>query len=218
MKLLFLGDSITEGIGASAKEKNYVNLVKSSLGCETVNYGVSGTRIGRQTQVYCGNTIWNYDFRLRAQIMDSEADKVFVFGGTNDYGHGSLHLGKINERIPETFCTELRILIEDLIQKYGEKKLCFLLPLRRYNDEKGIACKGKSGGEIGENLFEYVKAMKSIISEYGIDFIDLYENGIPKPLVSTGDEYTLDGVHPNDKGYDLLASIICEYINKKGDI
>lgn len=48
-----------------------------------------------------------------------------------------------------------------------------------------------------------------------IDTIDLYENGIPKPLVSTGDEYTVDGVHPNDKGYALIANRICEYIKNK---
>ena len=215
MKLLFLGDSITEGVGASAKEKNYVNLVRAAIGCEAVNYGVSGTRIGRQTHVYCDNTVWNYDFRLRAQIMDGEADKVFVFGGTNDYGHGSLYLGNPNERIPETFCTELRLLIEDLIDKYGKEKLCFLLPLRRYKDEKGIACKGDSGDELGASLFEYVKAMREIVSEYGIDFVDLYENGIPKPLISTGDQYTVDGVHPNDKGYEIIANRICEYINNK---
>lgn len=215
MKLLFLGDSITEGVGASAKDKNYVNLVKSELGCEAVNYGVSGTRIGRQTRVYGGITVWNYDFRLRAQIMERDADKVFVFGGTNDYGHGSLHLGRADERIPETFCTELRLLTEDLIAKYGKEKLCFLLPLRRYNDEKGLACKGKGGDELGENLLEYVNAMKAIVSEYGIDFIDLYENGIPKPLTDKGDEYTVDGVHPNDKGYALIANRICEYIKNK---
>ena len=215
MKLLFLGDSITEGVGASSKDKNYVNLVGAELGCEVVNYGVSGTRIGRQTNVYGGITVWNYDFRLRAQIMEREADKVFVFGGTNDYGHGALYLGKVNERIGETFCTELRLLIEDLIAKYGKEKLCFLLPLRRYNDEKGIACKGNGGDEFGENLLEYVKAMRAIISEYRIDFIDLYENGIPKPLTYKGDEYTVDGVHPNDKGYALIANKICEYINSK---
>ena len=211
MKILFLGDSITEGIGASSKDKNYVNLVKDALGCEVVNYGVSGTRIGRQERVYF-YTLWNYDFRLRAQIMESEADKVFVFGGTNDYGHGALHLGKVNERIPETFCAELRLLIEDLIEKYGKSKLCFLLPLRRHNDEQGIACKGENGDEPGENLFEYKKAMEAILVEYGIDFIDLYEKGIPKSRI---DEYTVDGVHPNDKGYALIANIICGYIKNK---
>ena len=128
MKLLFLGDSITQGVGASSDDKNYVNLVGKELDCEVVNYGVSGTRIGRQSRVYC-HTLWNYDFRLRAQIMDSVADIVFVFGGTNDYGHGSLYLGDVNTRTPNTFCTELRLLIEDMIAKYGREKLCFLLPL-----------------------------------------------------------------------------------------
>ena len=31
MKLLFLGDSITEGVGASRSENNYVNLVGNTL-------------------------------------------------------------------------------------------------------------------------------------------------------------------------------------------
>lgn len=79
MKLLFLGDSITEGVGASRSENNYVNLVGNTLNCEAINYGVSGTRIGRQTFVHC-SAMWNYDFRLRVQIMPEKADKVFVFG------------------------------------------------------------------------------------------------------------------------------------------
>ena len=214
MKILFLGDSITAGVGASCPENNYVNLVKKALCCEALNYGVSGTRIGRQTFVK-ENTVWNYDFRLRAQIMENEADLVFVFGGTNDYGHGCLALGKAEERIPHTFCTELRLLAEDLIAKYGAKKLCFILPLRRCDDEKGICCKGESKSEMGESLFEYVSAMRKILAEYGLDILDLYENGIPKPTSYAGDDYTVDGLHPNDRGYALLADRICEYVKKK---
>ena len=213
MKLLFLGDSITQGVGASQEESNYVSLVGKMLDCEVVNYGVSGTRIGRQTYVY-GCQLWNYDFRLRAQIMDEQADMVFVFGGTNDYGHGRLILGKVDERTPNSFCNELRLLIEDLIQKYGKDKLCFILPIRRY-DEEPVCCKGENGDEMGVNLSEYVNAMRYILNEYEIAFLDLYTNGIPKPLVDIGDDYTVDGVHPNDKGYFLIAEKICQYIQNK---
>ena len=106
---------------------------------------------------------------------------------------------------------------QDVI-KYGKEKLCFLLPLRRYNDEKGITCKGERGNEMGENLLAYKNALADLLCEYGIDMIDLYENGIPKPLLTTGDEYTVDGVHPNDRGYLLIANRICEYIktNNRG--
>lgn len=147
MRILFLGDSITEGVGASCCKNNYTNLVCQMLNCEMINYGVSGTRIARQTYVHC-SPMWNYDFRLRAQIMDEQADVVFVFGGTNDYGHGNLVLGDIKTRIPHTFCNELRLLVEYLCEKYGKEKLCFILPIHRF-DEDGVACKGESGKEIG---------------------------------------------------------------------
>ena len=212
MKILFLGDSITEGAGASAPENNYVSRVGQKLNCEVVNYGVGGTRIGRQKTVNV-KTIWNYDFRLRLEIMEDEADRVFVFGGTNDYGHGSLHLGNFESRGEDTFCGSLRLLIDALISKYGKEKLCFLLPLRRF-DETARKCKGEVGDELGATLPEYVEAMRKILGEYNIEYIDLYNGGIPKPEVKTGDEYTVDGLHPNDKGHELIADIVCNYILK----
>lgn len=216
MKILFLGDSITQGGGASSVDKNYVNLVKETLKCEVVNYGFSGTRIGRQTHVHY-TTMWNYDFRLRVQIMEEQADKVFVFGGTNDYEHGRLLLGNVNERGSNTFCDELHLLINSLIDKYGKEKLCFILPLRRFNEEP-VRCKGKDGNALGASLVEYVNAMRYILNEYGIDFLDLYNDGIPKPPVNTGDEYTVDGLHPNDNGHALISKKICEYIKGKSSL
>lgn len=44
MKISFLGDSITEGVGASYIEKRYTDLVGTKLGCQTVSYGISGTK------------------------------------------------------------------------------------------------------------------------------------------------------------------------------
>ena len=213
MKLLFLGDSITFGVGASSPDKCYVSLVKEALKCEALNYGVSGTRIGRQTDIF-GTTIWNYDFRLRAEIMPAEADRVFVFGGTNDFGHGSLHLGTPASRTDETFSSELRLLIELLLEKYGREKLTFMLPIHRF-DEDARLCKGKNRDEKGAPLSDYISLMREIISSYGIDLIDLYENGIPKPKVNTGDDYTVDGVHPTDLGYELIAERVIEYLKTK---
>ncbi len=210
MKILFLGDSITQGSGASSIEKRYTDVVAARLGCQMINYGIGGTRIGRQKYT-SSNTIWDIDFRTRLALMEDECDRVFIFGGTNDYGHGTLHLGAPDKGDENTFCTQLRLLIGDLIAKYGKEKLCFIIPLHRF-DEEPLACKGEQANEVGAPLIDYINAMREIISEYGIDFIDLYENGFPKPLVNTGDEYTVDGLHPNDKGYELIADRICEYL------
>lgn len=213
MKILFLGDSITEGVGASTPENNYVSLVGKKTGHEVINYGVSGTRIARQKHV-SATTRWDFDFRLRLTIMPDEADIVFVFGGTNDFGHGNLHLGEVGKRDENTFVGGLYLLVDALIEKYGKEKLCFLLPLRRF-DESARACKGIKADELGAPLEKYVELMREILTSYGIDYIDLYKNGFPKPLVNTGDEYTVDGLHPNDNGYEFLANIVCSYLENK---
>ena len=213
MRILFLGDSITEGVGASAPEKNYVSLVGEKTGHEVINYGISGTRIARQKRV-SASTKWDFDFRLRLTIMPSEADRVFIFGGTNDFGHGNLHLGRVGEKDENTFVGGLYLLIDALIEKYGKEKLCFLLPLRRF-DEDPKACKGENADECGASLEEYVNVMRKILSDYAIDYIDLYSNGFAKPLVNTGDEFTVDGLHPNDNGYEFLAGVVCDYLLRK---
>lgn len=212
MKYLFLGDSITEGVGASSQEKRYTDLVGKMLGCETVNYGISGTRIARQTKTSV-RAAWDVDFRLRVTLMEKDADRVFVFGGTNDYGHGACHLGSSDVYDEKTFATQLGLLIDELTEKYGREKLCFIIPLRRFF-EGPIACKGDGGDEMGAPFIEYVELMRSVLGKCGIDYIDLYENGIPKPESNSGDEYTVDGLHPNDKGYELIAERICEYLGK----
>ena len=213
MKLLFLGDSITEGVGASSQDKRYTDLVGARLVCRTVNYGISGTRIARQ-QHTSFKTTWDIDFRTRVPLMEMDADAVFVFGGTNDYGHGTLHLGTPYDNDEATFCTQLRLLISELIEKYGKDKICFILPARRF-DEDPVFCKGENAKEKGATLLEYVESMRQILTEYSIDYIDLFKNGFPKPETNCGDEYTADGVHPNDKGYSLIADRVTEYVKEK---
>ena len=85
MKLVFLGDSITEGVGASRPENNYVNVVAKMLGCVVENYGIGGTRIARQMSV-SPDTRWDLDFRLHP----------------NDKGH-SFIANKIVEYLKKSF-------------------------------------------------------------------------------------------------------------------
>ena len=131
MKLIFLGDSITEGVGATCEENKYVSVVAKICGVETANFGVSGTRIARQNKPTLPRT-FDYDFQMRAEVMDKDADMVFVFGGTNDYGHGDAKIGSENDDTPYTFYGGLNNLMKKLIGIYGKEKICFILPMRRF--------------------------------------------------------------------------------------
>lgn len=202
MKIAFLGDSITEGVGASLYEKCYVKQVEHKLQCETLNYGVSGTRIARQSKVNKDfPCMFDWDFQHRAQIMSPDVDKVFVFGGTNDFGHGDAPMGDKNSRDAYTFYGGLRNLVETLLAKYNREIICFILPLHRLDEELN-----------GRRLIDYVAAIKEIVTEYGIACLDLYNNGLSKPYNEEDDTYFTDGLHPNDLGHSIIADKICEYL------
>ena len=83
-KICFLGDSITEGAGASAKEKCYVSLFAAAHPeAEVHNFGIGGTRIAKQTAP-SENPRWDLDFVSRVPEMPENVDLVCIFGGTND--------------------------------------------------------------------------------------------------------------------------------------
>ena len=209
MKVIFLGDSITEGVGASREEAKYVNKVAEICGVEVKNFGVSGTRIARQTEPSEWVTS-DYDFQMRAEVMSKDADKVFVFGGTNDYGHGDAKIGEESDDMPYTFHGALNRLIKRLTELYGKDKICFILPLRRFEEEDLYGQGNRKEPTL--NLKGYVDIIRAKCEKAGIDYIDLYKNGIPKPVTDKGDEYTADGLHPNDKGHLFIAEKIKNYL------
>ena len=107
LKINFLGDSITQGVGASCEEKIYHSVLKKEADLAVArNYGISATRFALQK----GTTARPKDdyvdinsFCERFEQMDDDADVVVVFGGTNDYGHGDAGIGSFSDRTPETF-------------------------------------------------------------------------------------------------------------------
>ena len=212
MKVIFLGDSITEGVGASCEETRYVNVFQKISGAEVGNFGVSGTRIARQTTPTACRT-FDYDFQMRAEVMDKDADMVFVFGGTNDYGHGDAPVGEENDTSPYTFYGGLNNLTDKLTKIYGKEKINFILPLRRFDEESVYGQGNRKFPTL--NLKGYVDIIRSFCEKRGIGYIDLYNHGFPAPLTNTGDEYTVDGLHPNDKGHALVAERIKEYVDGK---
>ncbi len=211
MKIIFLGDSITEGAGASRIGNDYVSKVAEICGngVITENFGVSGTRFARQTAP-TGIRTFDYDFQMRAEVMSKDADKVFVFGGTNDYGHGDAPIGSEDDDSPYTFHGGLNNVIKKLCEIYGKDKIAFMLPTRRF-DEEDLFGEGHRT-EPTLNLRGYVDIIRAKCEKLGIGYIDLYMGGIPKPETNAGDEFSVDGLHPNDKGHLLIAEKIKKYL------
>ena len=210
-KINFLGDSITEGAGTSQPIYRYVNRVKELLSLkEARNYGVGGSRIARQIglSVFEGS---ERDFCMRALEMDTDADAVVVFGGTNDYGHGNAPFGTMNDRTVYTFYGALHVLMRSLAERYVGKPIFIVTPLHRGNDDKPCTnpnCKDKK-----ECLIDFVGAIKEVAAYYSLPVIDLYAvSGIQPNIPEIREALCPDALHPNDEGNRILAERIANYL------
>ena len=199
-KINFLGDSITEGAGASEKSKCYVSLLGQNTGALVRNYGIGGTRIARR-HVPHANPVYDQDYCLRAPTMDPDADAVVVFGGTNDYGHGDAPLGVPSDNTSDTFYGALNVLFTTLITRYPDAKILVLTPLHRLNEN--------NPDSNGLPLKAYVDAIREMAEAYSLPVLDLYAMSGMQPNVPIIQErFMNDGLHPNDAGHARLADMV----------
>lgn len=210
--ICFIGDSITEGVGASDVSKCYVSLIKQrNQDANVLNFGISGTRLADQVpDVPCNQNpdFDKYPFYSRVDELPSEVDVICIFGGTNDYGHGTAGMGKPSDQTPTTFYGGLNYLITKIINKYPFAKIVYLTPLHRETEDEVMV---KADGKYA--LSDYVTAIKATCEYYAIPVLDLYSISQLQPRVKIIKEtFMPDGLHPNDNGYVVLADIIESYL------
>lgn len=209
-KINFLGDSITEGHGASSKEHCFVSLIGAKYGAECRNYGIGGTRIARQHSKSIDEK-WDRDFCGRVEKMDSDADAVVVFGGTNDFGHGDAPLGTMNDRTVDTFYGALHTLFTSLIERYPLIPIVVLTPLHRWNEDN-VRGDGNKTDDVAD-LKTYVEIIREVAEYYSLPVLDLYrESGLQPKVPVINKTYFADGLHPNDRGYEVLAQKIAKFL------
>ncbi len=209
-KILFLGDSITEGVGASSADTNYVSVFGKISGADVTNYGLGGTRIARQT----GKSVWEQcdrDFLERADEMEPNADIVVVFGGTNDFGHGDAKIGDFSSRNVYTFYGAMHCLCEKLINKYPDAVIVFMTPLHRVTENDEM----KEIGIPNEvPLSGYVSIIKEVAGYYGLPVLDLFNmSGIQPSVEIIKQKYMPDGLHPSDKGARRIAERLYGFLS-----
>ncbi|MBP5349586.1 MAG: SGNH/GDSL hydrolase family protein [Clostridia bacterium] len=211
VKICFLGDSITEGAGASCRENCFVSVFGRKTGAVVKNFGIGGTRIARK-ETPSNNPKFDQCFLDRVDEMDEDADAVVVFGGTNDFGHGNAKLGTPSDPATEeyTFYGAMRSLCLRLIRRYPTKPIVFLTPLHRKSEdatvnEIKIPCRP---------LCDYVAVIREVCAGYSIPVLDLFAAaGIQPKIEEQRAAYCPDGLHPNDRGAELLADKIIAYLS-----
>lgn len=209
MIINFLGDSITEGYGASSLEKRYSTVTCSILDAKENNYGIAGTRIAPQYSV-SENPRYDLDFISRVDRMTDDCDTVVIFGGTNDFGHGDAPFGKKNDTSDKTFCGAVYTLFNMIKNKFPNKLVVVILPLHRSeenNKQKTLKVSGKT-----KILSKYRKQIERMAKKFNFNLLDLWNDDRLNPHLEAGKNNFTDMLHPSDSGHKILAERLAEYI------
>lgn len=201
--LFFLGDSITQRYNATTLDGVYHALIAAKYGCNAVNYGITATRIARQSD----QTDNSDAFVDRCLTMEGDPDFIVIMGGTNDFGHGDAPLFGKDSLDPYSFYGACNLMIKRIKEKFPRAKIVVASPLRRQDMNVPNAN--------GKILADYVEVLHRSASENGVAYIDLF--GVC-PINPDDPEnralYAWDGVHPGDAGHSVLAECLGEFLAK----
>ena len=216
-KIIFIGDSITEGVGVSDINNRYDNRLRRMCGfSSTVNYGIGGTRFAYQSRPSAVPTFDLY-FCGRAHLVDRSADIVVVYGGVNDYIHGDAPIGSADDRTPETFKGAVHYLMKFLSETFSGKPVVFMTPAR-------CSFAGATDLDVSKNSFKradaqplafYVDHIIETAKLYGVHVLDLYRDlPIDPKQDADREKYTTDGLHFNDAGHEVIAELLADFLKK----
>lgn len=225
-KISIIGDSITEGVGASSTALRYSTLLCNALGATENNLGVAGTLLaGGQT----GHTEESR-FVARATAANlAGSDLVIVFGGTNDFTYdakaigdlfvesditpssyiGSKELSAVTDT--DTFAGALHELINTIRTNCPYAPILFVTPLNRGN-YNAQSPNSKQTNRWGNYLSDFVDAIHRICKFYSIPVCELRNNNLDFSNSAIASQYSVDSLHPNDRGHRLIAEGILKFI------
>ena len=150
-------------------------------------------------------------------------DIIATFIGTNDLGGNDSGSRPCNQTFDDAFFTKVEggtytasvskngviiptyfdegyaLMISKIRNKYPDADIfCFTIP-------------ESTGRRTGEMLIKYNNAIKAIAEHYGCSVVDLYES----EFSNNYSQYTLDNLHPNPTGMDLISKEFAKALARK---
>ena len=137
--------------------------------------------------------------RFHNLIEQHQADKLFLMIGTNDLGSGTEN---------DVIVNNIKTIIEMIKEKSSKTKI-YLESIYPVNLEKRPTDKNRNNEDI-----RYINTqLKKYCAENNIIYLDVYSilQDVDGNLKS---EYTEDGLHLNNDGYDVITNYLKPYVEE----
>jgi lysophospholipase L1-like esterase len=204
MKVLFLGDSITD-MGRNRERDNvwkgngYVffaagDIKREDPSVEVINRGISGNRI---VDLYA---------RIKMDVWNLQPDVLSILIGINDIWHEIISQNGVEL---DRFIKVYDMLISDTLKVLPKVKIILCEP---------FVLKGTATEENYERFLqvkEYAKAIKGLAEKYSLEFLPLQDAFDKAAEKTQASDYLYDGVHPDIAGARLIADEWMNLYNEK---
>lgn len=200
-KVVFLGDSITEG---GMQPSGYISLVKNAL--NTVGKSADYTLVGAGIS---GNKVPDLQARLEKDVLDENPDLVFVYIGINDVWHfNEQGVGGTSE---EAFEDGLQDVISRIQDTGAEVVIC---------TPSVIGEKASGDNERDKMLDKYADISRKLAQENNLPLCDLRKAFMEYLAVNNKNNQsegilTTDGVHLNAAGNAFVALQMMPFLLEK---
>ena len=144
MKILCLGDSITQGYDAYHSSLSYVNRLSEALDAEILDQAIGGEI---------------FDKKILDEALPFDPDLITVAYGTNDW---AVQPNK------ETFLTAAEAFFERIKEIYPDKKIVYISPIWRGDYQRPF---GNQDTQVGA-FDESVKALQALAKAYDLFVVD----------------------------------------------
>lgn len=179
VRVVFMGDSITEGWGMKATATS-PGRAEFFPGKPYINRGISGQTTPQML------------IRFRQDVIDLKPKVVVILAGTNDIAENT---GKeTREEIGDNIAS-----MSDLARANGIRLvLCSVLPATDFHWHPGL--------EPAPKISELNGWIKQYAAKNGLVYVDYYSS-LANSDGGLKAEFSPDGVHPNKTAYDVMAPL-----------
>ena len=196
MSILFIGDSISTGVGASGPANGYTTLITAALNrrhkgykYEEINLAISGSTLVDQLWPVPNSSAYPY---ILKKVIRSKPDIVVIQHGTNDNAAGS-SIGQ--------FLWSYREIVRTIKEKFPQTKIVCM-----------TICPSWGIGKSTERWLTQANV--------GIQEIAAMENTLLAHTnynLKNRREIFPDGIHPNDEGHRIMAASVLKALDENNN-